>query len=146
MSDASLQGCRILIVEDEFLLADELERRLGDLGAVILGPVGTVADALEQIAAGQQIDGAILDVNLDGESIFPAAELLIERHTPFIFTTGYERSAIPDRFAEVICCEKPVVLHKITEAIRQAIGRDRTVRLRSHAAGIDFSLPHNPVD
>lgn len=121
MSDASLQGCRILIVEDEYLLADELQQRLGDMGAIILGPVGTVEGALEQIAYEERIDGAILDVNLDGESIFPAAELLIERDTPFIFTTGYERSSIPNRFAQVICCEKPVVLRKIADAIKQAI-------------------------
>ncbi len=121
MSDASLQGCRILIAEDEYLLADELQQRLGDMGAIVLGPVGTVEDALETIALERQIDGAILDINLGGKPIFRAAELLVERNTPFIFTTGYERSSIPGHFSQVICCQKPVVLHKIAEAIRQAI-------------------------
>ncbi len=125
MSDASLQRRRILIAEDEYLLADELQQRLGDMGAVILGPVGTVEETIEKIRIEQEFDAAILDVNLGGESIFPAAKLLIDRNIPFIFTTGYERSAMPTEFARIICCEKPVVLRKIVNAIDEAIRRNR---------------------
>lgn len=63
------------------------------------------------------IDGAILDVNLGGEKVFPAADLLTERGIPFVFTTGYDASAIPVKYAEITLCEKPVRLAEVCSAI-----------------------------
>ena len=88
---------------------------------MVIGPAATLADALDLIRAEEQIDGAILDVNLRGEMAYPAADLLIERGVPFVFTTGYDSSAVPARFADVVRCEKPISIRRVTEAIGRAI-------------------------
>ena len=119
MTDHILQGRRILIVEDEYLLAAELEMELLDAEAIVLGPFGTVATAIEFIGTQQEIDGAILDVNLRGEMIFQVADLLSERGVPFVLTTGYDASLIPFRFQLSARCEKPTNMTQI----KQVIGR-----------------------
>ena len=99
------------------MIADELQTELGDAGAIVLGPVGALEDAIDLIEAEREIDGAVLDVNLGGDWIFPAAEMLMERSVPFVFTTGYDASAIPAQFGHIVRCEKPISTHKITQAI-----------------------------
>ena len=79
MPDRDLRDCRVLVVEDEYMLADELEMELVDAGATVLGPVGTVGEAMAMIEAEAEIDGAVLDVNLRGKMAFPAADLLFVR-------------------------------------------------------------------
>lgn len=125
MTELSLRNCRILVVEDEYMLADELCTELGDAGAIVLGPAGTVKDALDLILKLPHIDGAVLDVSLRGEMAFPAADRLAERNVPFVFTTGYDGSAIPPRFQHVVRCEKPAEISKITQAIGQAVHATR---------------------
>lgn len=128
MADHTLRSCRVLVVEDEYMLADELRMELDDAEAIVLGPVGTIEDALELIDSEDRIDGAVLDVNLHGEMAFPIADLLRERSVPFVFTTGYDESVIPVRFGEVVRCEKPVNIAKITKAIGRAIHPDTATR------------------
>ena len=125
MVDRSLLGCRILVVEDEYVLADELRTELTEAGGIVLGPVATVEDSLDLIRAEPHIDGAILDVNLRGESAYPAADLLAERNVPFVFATGYDASAIPSRFTEIVRCEKPVSIRKIAQALGRIVGSDK---------------------
>lgn len=124
MADRTLCGCKILVVEDEYLLADELQTELEEEGVVVLGPFARVADATALIEGGAHIDGAILDANLGGEMAFPAADLLVERAVPFIFTTGYDASVIPIRFSRVERCEKPVSIEQVTAAIARALGAE----------------------
>jgi DNA-binding NtrC family response regulator len=119
MAERTLQDCRVLVVEDEYMLADELRTELRTAGAIVLGPVADVEEALGLIRSGQHIDGGVLDVILSGEMVFPAADLLAERGVPFVFTTGYDDSVIPSRFAGVVRCEKPINMR----LVRQAIGR-----------------------
>ncbi|MGJ4887615.1 response regulator [Bradyrhizobium sp. HKCCYLR20261] len=119
MPERPLRDRHILIVEDEYMLADELRRELGGAGATVLGPVGTVAEALVLANSQARIDGAVLDVNLRGEMAFPVADLLVERGVPFVFTTGYDESIIPDRFAEILRYEKPIAV----EGLIGALGR-----------------------
>ncbi len=121
MPERTLRDCRILIVEDEYSLADELGTELGDAGAVVLGPVGDVEEALDLVRSEPTIDGGILDVNLGGEMIFPAADLLVERGVPFVFTTGYDESVIPTRFADIVRCEKPINIRRVTQVIGRVI-------------------------
>ena len=121
MPERTLRDCRILVAEDEYMLADELCAELVDVGAVVLGPAGTLEDALDLISANSHIDGAILDVNLQGKMIFPAADLLGERKVPVVFTTGYDASVIPSRFLHVARCEKPVNIVRVTQAIGRAV-------------------------
>lgn len=121
MAERSLTNCKILVVEDEYMLASELALELEDAGAVVVGPVGSREDAIELILSGEKVDGAIVDVNLRGEPAYPVADLLIERAVPFVFTTGYDASTLPTRFQHVARCDKPVELSRVAAAIGRAL-------------------------
>lgn len=118
---SSLCNRRVLIVEDEYLLADDLRLRLGDAHAIVIGPVANVAAAIELIQSEDHVDGAIIDVNLAGEKSFPVADLLLERRVPFVFTTGYDSSEIPVRFGSVVRCEKPMSLGKVMQTLEKLL-------------------------
>jgi len=108
MADRSIAGRRILVVEDEYLLADDLAQELRDAGAEVLGPVATVGDAQTIIGSGEQVDAAVLDVNLRGEMVFPLADELTARRVPFAFITGYDSTTLPPRFADTPRFAKPI--------------------------------------
>lgn len=103
---SSLGGCRILLVEDEYFLADDLTRALSAAGAEILGPINDAGEAL-QVVCEARIDGAVLDINVRGTMIYAVAEELRRRAAPFVFATGYDKGAIPAQFADVPRWEKP---------------------------------------
>jgi len=107
---------RILIVEDEYFLADETRRKLEDLGAIVVGPTARVSQAIQLIEQ-QQIDAAILDVHLGDELVFPVADELELRKIPFVFATGYDPSYIPAKYTGFALCEKPTELEKIASAL-----------------------------
>ena len=98
MTEASpgekLAGRRVLVVEDEAVLAMLVESALQDLGATVLGPCARVAEAL-QMAGHEALDIALLDVNLAGERVFPVAEMLDRRGVPFLLLSGYGQDAVP---------------------------------------------------
>jgi DNA-binding response OmpR family regulator len=104
----ALRNRRILVVEDEFLIAMDLEMALQDADAIVLGPVAAVQAGLDLMAREPTISAAILDVNVGNEMIFPVADALLERSVPFLFATGEHRKTIPRRFAGVGVCQKPV--------------------------------------
>lgn len=110
-------GRHVLIVEDDFFVADDLVASLEELGARVVGPVASVRGALDLIGKGQRLDGAVLDINLQGEMAFPVADALTERAVSFVFTTGYDRSIIPARFAGVVACEKPFNTEQLARAM-----------------------------
>ncbi|WBH18135.1 response regulator [Sphingomonas radiodurans] len=107
MDEHRLEGRRVLVVEDEYLLAADLSQALRAAGAEVIGPVASVRHAAEMVAADTGIDAAILDINLRGDMIFPVADMLAERNIPFAFVTGYDQWALPDRFSNVAWVEKP---------------------------------------
>jgi len=117
MDERSVKGHRLLIVEDEYLLADELSRELTRAGAEIVSMVGTCEEALAVLDAESHIDGAILDINLAGEYAYPVADRLMEMQIPFLFATGFDATSIPDRFADITRCEKPIDVAKVIQAI-----------------------------
>src|SRR4028118_220513 len=86
---SSIKGRRILVVEDEYMLAEDLREELESQGALVMGPVACVADALELLRSGPAPDMAILDINLGGEMAYPVADALRARDIAFIFATGY---------------------------------------------------------
>jgi ActR/RegA family two-component response regulator len=105
----ALRGRRLLVVEDEYLIAASLACTLQSRGAEVVGPAGSVRDALALVEAeGEQLDGAVLDINLGDERVYPVAGALAARGLPFVFLTGYDASVIPDAYAGVPRCEKPV--------------------------------------
>ena len=112
-----LEGLRVLVVEDNLLLAEVTRLLLEDSGCEVVGPAGRLARGL-RLAQDQAIDGAILDINLHGEMSFPIAELLHARAVPFIFVTGYEdRAIVPMAFRAAPRLDKPVTDEQLLEAM-----------------------------
>jgi CheY-like chemotaxis protein len=111
----------VLLVEDEFLIADLLVTAFSEAGATIVGPAHTVADALKLIETTSHLDGAVLDINLKGEAVFPVADLLSARGTPFVFTTGYDGRSLDDRYKHIRRFQKPFVLSKILDAVLRPV-------------------------
>jgi CheY-like chemotaxis protein len=103
-----LEGKRLLIVEDEYLIAMDLSHFLEKLGAKIVGPAGSIEDALKLVESHDALDAAILDINLRGGRVFPVADALANRGVPFVFTTGYDAFTVPDIYEDVPRCEKPI--------------------------------------
>ena len=101
MPEGLLRGRRILVVEDEYVLANELRDLLQEAGAEMLGPVASVEIGLRILANGQIPDAASLDVKLGDETVYPLADDLIARAVPFIFVTGYDQGAIPAAYAHI---------------------------------------------
>ena len=96
----------MLVVEDEYFIAEELRQALERLGTTVVGPVPTGEEALALLKS-EPIDAAVLDINLRGEMSFAVADALEERAIPFVFATGYDRAAIPERFRDVPLWSKP---------------------------------------
>ena len=117
LSASALRGRRILVVEDEYMMADDLRRDLEKVGAEVVGPVPSVADALKILAQADTLDGAILDVNLRGEKAYPVADALRERSVPFVLASGYEQWALPESYKDVPRCDKPVDLRHLARAL-----------------------------
>jgi CheY-like chemotaxis protein len=99
-----LLGIRILLVEDEFLLANELASYFSDCGATVLGPVSSVSRARRYI---DLADGAVLDIDLNGETVFPLADELSNRGIPFVFFSGNDQITLPGRFRYTQNLSKP---------------------------------------
>jgi CheY-like chemotaxis protein len=106
MSDSTTAMPRVLLVEDEYLIRMLLEDMLADLGYEIAKAVGTIAEA-SQIASAGAFDVAILDVNLDGEEVYPVADILAQRGLPFVFVTGYGEGSLLAKYRSRPALQKP---------------------------------------
>jgi two-component sensor histidine kinase len=106
----SISGNRVMIVEDEALVAMVVTESLTTLGCTVVGPFSRCSEAIAAIEA-DEIDAAILDVNLDGEMVYPLADMLAHRGVPFIFVTGYGAESIDRRFRHIPVIQKPVERH-----------------------------------
>jgi CheY-like chemotaxis protein len=118
---ALLEGRLVLVVEDEYMIADEIAGMLAAAGAETLGPVARVSDALHLIAAAGRIDGALLDVNLRGEAVWPVVDALRARGVPVVLATGHDASAIPPSYAGLPRCEKPATWRDLGHALAQVL-------------------------
>ena len=116
-----LAGRRVLIVEDEYFIADDLAQVLTRFGAEIVGPVATRDGALSLLATAESVDLAVLDINLRSESVFPVADVLTERGVPFMFATGYDQASIPARHQHVPRWEKPFALAALAQALPEIL-------------------------
>lgn len=99
-------GTRVLIVEDEALIAFLIQEYLEDLGCIPVGPFDSVAGALEAVQS-EVFDVALLDILLKGEKVFPVADVLAERNLPFLFLSGYGQKASPPGHSDRKVCPKP---------------------------------------
>lgn len=83
----------------------------------MIGPGGTLEDALALVYNNSHIDAAVLDINLHGEMVYPVADELAGRGVPFVFASGYDKSAVPERYSRIKHCEKPVPPEAIAAAL-----------------------------
>lgn len=111
------QDCRVLVVEDEYVIAFHLCQSLREAGMTVVGPAANVADALALLARTPELDGAVLDVNLGGEPAYPVADALQARGVPFLLATGYDLSVMPERYAGVTYVQKPVDVRTVAQAL-----------------------------
>ena len=121
MSDA-LSGKRVLVVEDESLVAMLLETILEDMGCVPVGPAATVEEGLQMASEGDPVDAALLDVNVAGKQVFPIAEALKARGVPFVFSTGYGEGGLPDQWRGQPTLQKPFTEAAVRDALMKAMG------------------------
>ncbi|MBV8394112.1 MAG: response regulator [Alphaproteobacteria bacterium] len=118
LSDAAFAGLKVLIVEDSYLIARQLSDLLAGHGCEVIGPVGRLAAGMAMVEKGTPLDGAVLDVNLNGELCFPIAICLARRKVPFVFLTGYEGKVIvPRDFDGVRLLTKPLDTQQLIEVI-----------------------------
>ena len=98
---------RVLLVEDEALVAMMIQETLAEFGFDVLGPVATVSEAL---AAAREpgIDAAVLDINLGDDLVYTVAEILARRGVPFVFVTGYDSDSVDARFSGIPVLQKPI--------------------------------------
>ena len=111
-----LSGMRVLVVEDEYYIADDLRRSLKGAGAEIIGPVGSLALAEAALEKGE-FDCALLDLNLHGENAARIADELKVMGVPFAIATGYGSGAVPSRHSDVPRLEKPFNPAEVVELV-----------------------------
>ena len=103
-----LNGCKILVVEDEYMIADDLVALLCDARAEVIGPAASLPQAIRLAADTEVIDAAVLDINLRGVPVFPLVDELAGRAVPMMFLTGYGENNIPGEYSDIVRCEKPM--------------------------------------
>ena len=116
-----LSGRRVLIVEDESLVAMLLETILEDLGCVVVGPASNIDDGLVAAQETSDLDAALLDVNVAGREVFPVAEALMDRQVPVVFSTGYGESGLPPHWRGRPTLQKPFTEGAIRDALIRAL-------------------------
>ena len=127
-SAEKLSGQHVLIVEDEYFLAQDLVDYFQDLGVQVLGPAASVSEALRLLESAE-VQGAILDVNLRGERVYPVADVLRQRHVPFVFASGYGGELEPRAYADVPRCIKPVDFGVLVQTLVEQMDGQRAPRL-----------------
>ncbi len=124
MNLSILSGRRILVVEDELMIAMLVDDVLKEAGCDVVGPMPRLAPALQAATSEARLDAALLDINLAGELVSPVADRLIERGVPFVFLTGYGWHMLPERFHSRPLVTKPcrqdILLATLAKAIEAA--------------------------
>lgn len=115
-----LEGKRVLVVEDEPIVAMLIEDMLLDLGAEVIGPAARVDQALALVES-EQFDLAVLDVNLAGQRSYSVADLLIERGIPFVFATGYGEAGAGEAYGDIAVLQKPYRQADVETALTAAL-------------------------
>ena len=116
-----VSGRRLLVVEDDYLIAADLAYWLESKGVEVVGPAGSVDDALALLREEPLPDAAVLDINLGEERVFPVADALRAANVPFVFLSGYDADVIPDVYRSAACCAKPVNRPRLLRALSEVI-------------------------
>jgi DNA-binding response OmpR family regulator len=113
-----LNGCSIMVVEDEFLIADDISTILREAGADVIGPAASLPEGMRLAGDTQMIDAAVLNIDLNGVTVFPLADELLGRGVRIMFLTGYGESTIPEQYAAIPCCAKPAPPGSLIEELK----------------------------
>ena len=122
MGESPLQGARVLVLEDEYFLADDLVRALAEKGAKPVGPVNSVSQA-EALVASERLDAAILDLNLRGEMASDFIKRLAATNLPCLIVSGYGEDALPAEVSGVARIEKPVSPSSVLDSLAAELSR-----------------------
>lgn len=122
---SALSGKRILVVEDEVLIAVMVTDMLAGLGATVVGPATTIEAGLS-LAGSETFDAAVLDINVRGERIDPIADLLVARGIPMLFATGYGMAAVAER-RNAFVIDKPYTQERLANSLTQAMAVSKAV-------------------
>jgi CheY-like chemotaxis protein len=117
----SLNGLRVFVVEDEFAVLLLVEDMLSELGCELVGTASRMSEAT-RLARELPFDAAVLDVNINGETIEPVAEIVAGRGAAMVFSTGYGRSGVDPRWRDRPILQKPYRVEEFAEALGQAVG------------------------
>ena len=119
--ESDLSGRRILLVEDSPVVAEASEDMLRDMGCEVIGPATNMATAL-QLAADEEIDAAIVDINIRGGKAYPALRILRSRSIPFLLTSGYADWSMPEEWREEPRLAKPYTPNLLRESLLELLG------------------------
>jgi CheY-like chemotaxis protein len=115
-----LLSCSVFLVEDDALIRMMVAEMVGELGHTVCAEAGHLNEAIA-LARSALFDLAIMDVNLAGEIVTPAADIVASRGLPIIFATGYDASALPERFRDRPMLRKPFRMDDMVDAIKRAV-------------------------
>jgi CheY-like chemotaxis protein len=115
--ERTLEGRRLLLVEDDYLIGAAVARSLENVGAIVVGPSGTIENALALLKDHGPVDAAVLDINLGDRTVYALADVLRDRQIPFVFATGYDEWVVADPHAGVPRLEKPVNITDLTDVL-----------------------------
>jgi CheY-like chemotaxis protein len=124
-------GGRVLVCDDNLLMADVVAELLRECGLEPMGPVGRLESAM-RMARERALDGAILDINLNGRPCFPVCAVLSARRIPFMFLTGYPEAGIPVEYWGAPLVTKPFELNEMKEALAHMLGLSQDLPLTEH--------------
>jgi CheY-like chemotaxis protein len=117
-------GRRVLIVEDEAMIAGLIESILSAAGWSVVGPVATLEGALETIER-ERVDAALLDVRVNGRDVYAVADVLMRRRIPFVFVSGFARKQMPPGYRDCAHIAKPFTPEAILALLEEVVGRGR---------------------
>ncbi len=120
----NFDGRRVLVVEDDVMIAMLIEDMLRDLGCNVVGPANTLAQAFALAEAHADIDAAFLDVNLSGVPVFALADSLKGRGVPLIFSTGYGEAGLSEGYAGALVLLKPYRSHQLATALSAVLASE----------------------
>jgi CheY-like chemotaxis protein len=126
LSKRELSNRKVLVVEDEMMIAMLIEDMLDEFGCVLVGPATTVPRALELISK-ESMDIAILDLNLDGQDTYVIADALQQKNVPFIFATGYGSTGLRKEYGSRPILTKPFQQTDLEMALAEALGDSNAV-------------------
>ena len=120
LTDAKAHRLSVFLVEDEAIIRMMIAGMIEELGHDVVVEAGNITDALK-LATTADVGIAILDINVGGQNIAPVAEILDDRHVPFVFASGYGAAGLPEQYRDRTVLQKPFLVAQLADAITVAL-------------------------